>query len=179
MKKPTKVLSDEHQNILKIINALAKECDALLDGKEINKDFFSKAIDFIRNYADKFHHIKEEDILFVELGKDTVELDCNPMEQMLREHEEGRNFVKGIEEGVNENNKEKIIENSKGYVYLLRDHIFKEDNILYPMADELLNQQIQDSIMEKFEKAEENKFNQEFKNKYLAIADEFEKKKKD
>lgn len=175
MEKPTKVLSNEHQNILKVINALSRECNALSNGKEIDKSFFTKAIDFIRNYADKFHHIKEEDILFVELNKDTVKMDCNPTEQMLYEHEQGRNFVKRMEEGVNENNKEKIIENGIDYVSLLQEHILKEDNILYPIADEALNQQIQDSIMKKFKKAERDKFNQEFKDKYLTIANELEK----
>lgn len=135
-----------------------------------------KVIDFIRNYADKFHHAKEEDILFVELCKDTIKMNCNPTEQMLYEHEQGRNFVKKMEKGVNENNKDKIIENGRCYADLLQEHIFKEDNILYIMADKALNQKIQASIMEKFQKIENSKFNQEFKNKYLTIINEFKKR---
>ena len=68
MNTPTKILAEEHQNILKIIDALLKECDALKLGEEIDQDFFKKAIEFIRGYADRFHHAKEEDILFVELA---------------------------------------------------------------------------------------------------------------
>ena len=151
---PTKILSDEHQNILKVIDALTKECNVLESGKELNKDFFEKAIDFIRNYADKFHHAKEEDILFKELCKDTVQMHCNPIPQMLHEHDLGRNFVKGMEEALKENNKEKVIENARGYIELLQEHIHKEDNILYPMADEALNQEIQESILKRFKQAE-------------------------
>jgi len=55
-----KILSDEHQNILKITNALLKECDSLQSENEIDKDFLKKAIDFIKGYADKLHHAKEE-----------------------------------------------------------------------------------------------------------------------
>lgn len=176
MDKPTKILSDEHKNILKVIDALTKECDALVGGREIDKDFFAEAIDFIRSYADKFHHIKEEDILFVELCKDTVEMHCNPIEQMLHEHDQGRNFVKGMEEGVNENNKQRVIENGRGYAFLLQDHISKEDSILYPMADDVLTQQIQDSILDKFTKAASEKFNQKFQDKYLSIVKKFEKR---
>ena len=112
--KPTKILSDEHQNILKVIDALTKECNVLESGKELDKDFFEKAIGFIRNYADKFHHAKEEDILFVELCKDTVKMQCNPVQQMLYEHDLGRNFVKGMEQGVKENNKAKVILRKQG-----------------------------------------------------------------
>lgn len=161
--KPTKILSDEHKNILKVIEALNKECDLLESGKELDKDFFNKAIDFIRNYADKFHHAKEEEILFKELCKDTVEMHCNPTQQMLHEHDLGRNFVKEMEQGLNENNKEKVIENARGYAQLLQEHIYKEDNILYPMADEALNKNMQKSILEKFKKLNKNK------EKYLSF----------
>ncbi|HJN57235.1 MAG: hemerythrin domain-containing protein [Candidatus Woesearchaeota archaeon] len=173
--KPTAMLSEEHQSILKVINALIKECDALEQKKELDKDFFEKAIDFIRNFADKFHHAKEEDILFIELCKDEVQMHCNPIPQMLHEHDLGRNFVKGMEQGLNENNKAKVIENARGYIQLLQEHIDKEDNILYPMADEALNPEIQKTILEKFKQAEHKRFTEGTKEKYIALADEFEK----
>lgn len=172
--KPTKILSDEHQNILKVIDALIKECDSLESGKGLDKDFFEKAINFIRNYADKFHHAKEEDILFKELCKDTVEMQCNPIPQMLHEHDLGRDFVKGMEQALKENNKAKVIENARGYAQLLQEHINKEDNILYPMADEALNQQIQKEVLEKFRQAEHEKFRKGDKESYLSIVKELE-----
>mgnify|MGYP001288102147 CR=1 FL=1 len=173
---PTKILSDEHQNILKVIDALIKECNALESGKELSKDFFEKAIDFIRNYADKFHHAKEEDILFKELNKDSVEMHCNPIQQMLHEHDLGRDFVKGIDEGVKENNKAKVIENARGYAQLLQEHIYKEDNILYPMADGALNEQIQKDILDKFKQAESERKSDE--ERCLDIVKEFENRDK-
>lgn len=80
MSKTTKILNEEHQNILKVIEALSNECDSLEAGKEINSSFFKRAIKFIRNYADKVHHAKEEDILFIKLCDDGVEMHCNPTE---------------------------------------------------------------------------------------------------
>jgi len=173
MEKPTKILSDEHQNILKVINAILKECDGLQAGKPLDSNFFAKVIDFIRNYADKFHHAKEEDILFVELCKDTVLMHCNPVEQMLHEHDLGRNFVKDTEDALKDGITEKVIENARGYAYLLQDHIFKEDNILYPMADQALNQSIQDLMINKFQEAEAKRFNPGVKEKYISLAEEF------
>src|SRR3989338_1160616 len=157
MKTATEMLSDEHRNILRLIDAMLEKCDQLENKKEIDRAFFEKAIDFIRNYADKFHHAKEEDILFKELCKDTVQMHCNPTEQMLHEHDLGRGYVKDLEKGVNSNNKEIVIKNARGYAELLQEHIFKEDNILYPMADEALDSKVQKLILEKFSKAEKER----------------------
>jgi hemerythrin-like domain-containing protein len=156
MSKSTKILSDEHKNILKVVDLLEKECDSL-NQKPIDRDFFEKVIDFIRNYADKFHHAKEENILFKEFCKsaENGELHCNPVDQMLMEHDMGREFVKGMEIGLNKNDKEELGRNAKGYIGLIREHIFKEDNILYPMADESLSKSVQDSMEKEFKKIEE------------------------
>ncbi|MEX2427949.1 MAG: hemerythrin domain-containing protein [Bacteroidales bacterium] len=137
----TKVLSDEHQIILKVIDAMLKECTEIENGKTLELDFFKKVIDFIKNYADKFHHAKEEDILFKAMLENMEGLHCNPIPVMLYEHDEGRGFVKAMEQGISENNTTTIIENARGYGMLLRDHIYKEDNVLYPMAEEALSEQ--------------------------------------
>lgn len=158
MKKPTTILADEHKNILKVIGAVLKRCDEIDSGNDLDEDFFAKVVGFIRNYADKFHHAKEENILFMELNKDGVLEHCNPVGQMLHEHDLGRGFVKGVEEGLRNKNKEEIAKNARGYCELLQEHIFKEDNILYPMADEALKEETQESIMEKFAEMPELKF---------------------
>lgn len=157
MKTALKILSDEHQNILKVIDALLKECDSIKSGGKIDTDFFKKAIGFIRGYADKFHHAKEEDILFKEFNKCAEEgrVHCNPVEQMLYEHDLGRNFLKGLENGIKENDKEKITKNAEGYARLLQDHIFKEDNILYPMIDEALNDKTKNNMLKRFKQVEQ------------------------
>lgn len=175
MNTPTQILSAEHQNILKVVNVVVKECDVLESGKELDKTFFTKAIDFIKNYADKFHHAKEEDILFVELCKDTVQMHCNPTSQMLFEHDLGRNFVKNMEEGLNENNNEKVVENARGYAQMIAEHIFKEDSILYPMADEVLGAGIQESMLARFKQVE-TEFDADIK-KCLSMVEEFEKRR--
>lgn len=170
MKTALQILTDEHKNILKVIGALLKECDSIETGGKINKDFFKKGIDFIKGYADKFHHEKEEDILFIELRKDEVQMHCNPTQQMLYEHELGRSFINGLESEIKKNNKEKVIENARGYAHLLKDHIFKEDNILYPMADQSLSANVKNDMLKKFEQIEQ-KLNKE-KNRYLLFIKE-------
>tara|TARA_Y100000310_G_scaffold127274_1_gene126355 strand:+ start:27315 stop:27857 length:543 start_codon:yes stop_codon:yes gene_type:complete len=176
MEKTTKILVDEHKNILKVVDVIEHECDLVESGKKLDKDFFIKAIYFIRNYADKFHHAKEEDILFKELLKDSVQerLHCNPIEQMLHEHEKGRNFVKLTETGVKKGNSKKVIEDARNYINLIRDHIYKEDNILYPMSDEALDKKTQKDILDRFSKAD--KLKDKDKKKCLLIVNEFKKR---
>jgi hemerythrin-like domain-containing protein len=136
----TKVLSDEHQNILKVIDAVLNECDELEKGKEFKKDFFNEVLNFIKKYADGFHHIKEEDILFKTMLENQSGMHCNPIPVMLMEHDEGRSYVKEMENALRDGNKHELIENAQGYCYLLQEHIYKEDNILYPMAETALDQ---------------------------------------
>ncbi len=173
----SKILSEEHQNILKIINILENECNAIESGKEIDKDFFVKIIDFIRNYADKFHHAKEEDILFKEfnkaLEKNPKSAHCNPTEQMLIEHDEGRNFIKGMETRLNENDKIRVIRNARAYAGLLREHISKEDDILYPMTDRALDNKTKKEILNKFKEIEKER--KKDKEKYLNMIKELQK----
>ncbi|MBI2662725.1 hemerythrin domain-containing protein [Candidatus Woesearchaeota archaeon] len=154
----SKILSSEHENILKVVGALELEAGHLKN-KIIDTEFFEKVIDFIRNYADKFHHAKEEDILFKEFNKCAEEgcVHCNPVEQMLVEHDEGRRYVKMMESGLNEKNKDTLIEGAIGYSNLIREHIFKEDNILYPMADEALSKNVEKAMLEKFKEINNTK----------------------
>ena len=152
----TEILKKEHERILLVVDALETKCENFESEKKVDKDFFRKSIDFIRNYADKFHHAKEEDILFKEFVKsaEKEEVHCNPVEQMLYEHDLGRDFVKGIENGLDEHDDEKIIKNARGYIQLIREHIFKEEGILYSMADEALSKEVQTEMLRKFEDIE-------------------------
>lgn len=159
MIKPTKILSDEHKNILFVIDILQKKCADIESGKDIDEKFFGKAVDFIKNYADKFHHSKEEDILFVKISGHK-KMHCDPTKQMLHEHVQGREFVKGMREALKNKDKESLMKNARSYGELLQDHIFKEDNILYQMADEAFSEAEQKEIAEKFAKVAELKFDQ-------------------
>lgn len=158
--KPTEILSEEHKSVLKFIEALERECGRLEIGAEQDKNFFRKAVEFIKNYADKFHHAKEEDILFAELDKREEQMHCSPMGQMRHEHDLGREFVKKLENALKSGDKKEIVNNARGYAELLKDHIYKEDNILYPMADEVLDEAARKEMIEKFNKITPPKFDE-------------------
>ena len=73
---------------------------------------------------------------------------------MKYEHDLGRGFVKGMIEALDKEDRNKLIKNAREYCALLRDHIYKEDNILYPMADESLSDKTQKNLVVKFKKIE-------------------------
>lgn len=156
----TEVLSTEHQLILRMIALVEKNTELMEQGRFRNWQFFLDAVDFIRHYADLFHHAKEEDVLFVELVKNGMPEKQSPIEAMLLEHEQGRAFVRGMEIATQKafdgepGQIPVIAENARNYAALLRGHIDKEDNILYPLAERVLPEDIRSRMVQKYEQAE-------------------------
>ena len=96
MKNITNILSEEHQNILKVIELMLSECDSLEKGKELDRNFFEKAIKFIRNYADTFHHAKEDNILYPMAEEAVSEEDKERVLQLYDEVGAGQNTHAGL-----------------------------------------------------------------------------------
>jgi len=175
---PIEKLKAEHQIILKGIDLLEKGASLLEDGQNISPDYFRKAIDFIRNYADRYHHAKEEDILFVRMGQVGFPTQAGPVAVMLFEHDQSRGFISKLE-NANERyavgDKKaipEIIENARVYAALLRQHIQKEDMVLYPMAEKALGDAGVERMQPDFDRAEQDKSGTEAK--YLAILKQME-----
>jgi len=161
MSNVTQQLKNEHQNILRVIDHVLAECQRLEKGGDLDVEFFEQIIDFIRNYADKFHHAKEEDILFATMLDNVECMHCNPIPVMLYEHNEGREYVRGMEKALNRNDKHDVIENARDYCYLLQNHIYKEDNVLYPMAEEAIKELQKEIVLQKYIEVETSKFSKE------------------
>jgi len=172
----TKNLVEEHKLIKRIIDVLENASNRLEKGEDIAPKIFELSTDFIRNFADRFHHAKEEDILFKEMVKKGMPEKDSPIEAMLIEHEQGREFVRGIIkaiDGLKEGDKRataEIIKNARGYMGLLREHIDKEDDILYPLAERVFTEEEKLSQLKKFKKAELKKGGKKTVKKYENIA---------
>lgn len=156
MKKSITHLSKEHKNILKLTGALRAKCEEIKSEKSLDKEYFKKAVDFIKNYADKFHHLKEENILFKQVsgGESAMHCGLGPIHQMLHEHDLGRKYVKGIENGIKKNSKSITAKNALEFADLIEDHIFKEENILYPMIEETINAKTDKELIKNYTKQE-------------------------
>ena len=156
----TQVMVDEHQLILRMITLVEQNTALLEKGKFRNWQFYLDAVDFIRNYADRFHHAKEEDVLFKELVKNGMPEKQSPIEAMHMEHDQGRAHVRAIEEAAQQaldgevGQGPIIAEHAKGYAELLRGHIEKENDILYPLAERILPEDVRSNMLTEYKTAE-------------------------
>ena len=161
--KPTEQLIKEHDSIKVMLKIIEKVSQKLEDGEEVNPDHLDSIINFIRIFADKCHHGKEEDLLFSAMEEIGISKESGPIGVMLSEHELGRKYVKGMDDSFVSYKKGEtkaalqIAENARNYATLLTQHIYKEDNILYPMADMHLSEEKQRELTEQFERVEKEK----------------------
>lgn len=161
--RPTEILKEEHKAIKLMLSILEKLCAKLESGEKINAEHLLQIVDFIRVFADKCHHGKEEDKLFPALEEAGIPGEGGPIGVMLIEHDEGRNYVRELSDSVNKYKKgdtkvtKNIIENARNYIDLLTQHIYKEDNILYPMGERVLSKEKESELLREFEKIEEER----------------------
>ncbi len=140
----TKALRSEHETILSVIACLRAACTAARSEDRFDMDTFRQGVDFIRNYADAWHHAKEEVHLFPALQTAGMPSDGGPIGVMLSEHEVGRLHVKAISDSLDAvasgdaSARGTAVENALAYAALLEAHIAKEDGILFEMADRML-----------------------------------------
>ena len=174
----TQVMSDEHQLILRMISLVEKNT-ALMETRQFrNWQFFLDAVDFIRNYADRFHHAKEEDVLFIALVKNGMPEKQSPIEAMLMEHDQGRAFVSALETAAEKalagelGQVPLIAANAKSYAALLRGHIDKEDSILYPLAERVLPEEVRPAMLQSYRQAEAQ--TPGLDNKYRQLVEKYE-----
>ena len=158
--KPTDILKEEHGGIKVMLGILGRMADSLEGGRDVDSAHLEQAVDFIRTFADTCHHGKEEDYLFAEMEKAGIPQQGGPIAVMLAEHATGRAYVKGLAEAVaryGDGDKAAvpaIVQNARNYIALLRAHIEKEDNILYPIADRSLTEEQQEKLLACFEDVE-------------------------
>lgn len=134
---PLQDLMQEHANIKRILARLPAVGAAL--GKGLTPELrqgVAQVLEFIRQYADRFHHAKEEDILFkfFDAGSDILKAMC-------QEHETGRQHVRAASAALEKGDAAGVAEHLAAYGALLTEHIRKEDEILYPW----MNSQLADS----------------------------------
>lgn len=163
------LMVEEHNHILKLLSVMEKACCKVLEGHEVDDGDFRKMIAFARNYADKHHHGKEEQIFFSEMSKHLGQIGVNLIQHgMLVEHDLGRLHISELEAALNQYRDEpqtihklNIISEANGYAKLLKRHIDKENQAVYTYAEKNLPEdvlQLVDERMKAFEaEAEENK----------------------
>lgn len=148
----TEQLKNEHQAVLLALDILEKICQKLEAKEKVDPKHQEEILEFIKVFVDKCHHGKEEDLLFPAMEEAGIPKEQGPINMMLMEHNMGRKFVRGMSENVS--NPERFIKDAHSYIELLRQHIEKENNILYQMADTYISQAKDNGLLKEFDTLE-------------------------
>jgi len=158
--KASEPLKAEHGGIKQILRILDAICKRLESGADVNPDHLEQIVEFLTVFVDKCHHAEEEDILFPAFKEAGVAREGDPIGVLLADHEMGRSYVSQLrgaigryESGRREAATE-IVRNARSYMTLLIDHIERENNVLYVLADARLSEEKQNELVEGFETIE-------------------------
>ena len=157
MNHPIETLKQEHRVIERGLDSLDGLCRSLATNDPAIRARLGELTRFFREYADRLHHAKEEDMLFTALADHGFSPDAGPVFVMLAEHEIGRRHVRelaeiaGGEGSLTRDEVARIQENATSFSSLLRDHIQKEDNVLYPAAMQVLPETVISELATSFD----------------------------
>lgn len=176
----TDILMNEHRVIERVLLALETAAQRAEQGQEVRPGFFLEGADFIKGFADGCHHHKEEGVLFKEMVAAGMPQNGGPVGVMLAEHEEGRGYTRAMREAATRwqageaGARATVIAAARDYAGLLRQHIQKEDNILYPMAQQVIPPKVQTRLLSDFEHVEHEETGPGVHEKYLALAEKLQ-----
>jgi hemerythrin-like domain-containing protein len=174
----TEDLRHEHKIILAIMDAADREARAIKATGQVNAATLDQIMDFCRVFIDRCHHGKEEDYLFPRMEEKGVAREQGPLGVLRQEHEAGRQRVKvmaaalpparaGSREVV-----DALLANLEAYSALMRVHIDKENNVLFPMADRLFTPAEQQALLQAFAKHEAEAIGAGVHERYHQLAHE-------
>jgi hemerythrin-like domain-containing protein len=178
--KATEILIDEHRVIKQVLAAFERGINYFEAGKPVRLGLFEDSVAFFKGFTDGCHHVKEEKILFTRMAEHGVPVENGPIGVMLSEHDTGRKFIRLLGEAVRRYQdgdtaaKAVLLENARGYILLLEQHIMKEHHILFPMADRVIPIEDHDLVLEGFESIEHEETGDGIHEKYLHLAQTLE-----
>jgi hemerythrin-like domain-containing protein len=161
--KATHILRQEHEIILKMLDAADDIASRLEQNTSVARDSLRDVVEFFQVFADRCHHSKEEDFLFPALEAKGLPRNGGPVGVMLFEHELGRATVRRMADALAAYESDPGAAGdawaaaSREYSALLRAHIQKENNILFVMAERLLTDAEQDQLSQAFARVETEK----------------------
>lgn len=177
----TQVLRDEHEGILAMLAVVEAAAFRLRDGKPIPKDLMSNAADFFSNFADKCHHGKEEDRLFPKMAQYGIPEEDGPIGVMKAEHEHARALIRAMRVGATRYANgdaqavSALVSDTLEYVELLREHIYKENQVLFMLADQVIPDAEQRALARDYEAFEANVMGAGVHERYHAMIAEYQK----
>jgi hemerythrin-like domain-containing protein len=152
--KCTEQLSRDHQVILKALEILR----ATALGWRLNQagamEDCATLLGFLRTFADRCHHGKEEKALFPKLMQAGMAVEGGPLGVMFYEHDRGRELVRNMAQALDDGRGDEFELYATRYTQLLKDHIAKEDDVLFVKVEDILSAEDDQSILRQFDEIE-------------------------
>lgn len=177
----TTSLRKDHDLIEKVLKSMWAALSLLKEGKAIPESILGPVIDFTKNFTDVCHHGKEENSLFPELEKKGMPRNAGPIAVMLMEHEITRKISHRMEESskdyLQSGNATQLIVDMTEYINHVMQHLWKENNRLFMMADMALQDKV-DQVNQSLTMVEESKLKEIGKSRenYENMAEDLDKK---
>lgn len=167
----------EHRLIERMLSVIRNALSEIETRHKVDPVFVDTAVDFIRVYADRTHHGKEEDILFRELkNKQLTAEDRKTMEELMEEHVFGRQTTKAlVEANTRYRNGDQsaladIAANLQTLTEFYPKHIEKEDKVFFPSSRTYFTDEEDQAMLSAFREFDRNMIHE----KYESLVDQFE-----
>ena len=177
----TASLRKDHDLIDKVLKAMESTVQMLRDGKQIPEPILNQVIDFSTNFTDVCHHTKEEDSLFPSLEKEAgMPKNMGPIAMMLLDHRKQREIAKSMDvaakQYLNTGESENLINVMTQYIQHVTEHLWKENNRLFVMAEARL-QHVASKVDQELDNIEDTKLKEIGKSRqhYENLADDLTK----
>lgn len=157
-----KDMSAEHRVIEKVILALPNAIGILQQGKSPALDKLRGVVEFLREYADKRHHQREEGIVFPQLVELGVPPEGCPIGGLSNDHGKGRDMATALESAIAKYEVEPVAATTElqkalgDIVTLYKKHLWMEDAMVFPMAERMLGQDQQEALTRQFDTLEQS-----------------------
>jgi hemerythrin-like domain-containing protein len=149
--KCIEVLSAEHKTMLRIADVLDSMAQRAADESDYNKQDVETMFQLLHGFGDELHQAKEEGALFPAFTKRCDAAEFAAVRHMLFEHEQDRSLMSGMADAIARSNAPQFAEYAAQLANILRNHIFKEDNILFEMISAHLPEDADRQVLAEFE----------------------------
>ncbi len=147
-KNPFRIMTVEHYPIIQVASALS----AMRVTHDIDSETLRKAVEFIRKFADRYHHEKEEKVVFEKAKKKKI--GTSPVDAMEREHEMTRSRVREASELIERGDLKNAIVSLREWANFISDHIDRENHSLFPGLDRVFDENEKENMLEEFSRVD-------------------------
>lgn len=149
-------MTAEHRHIETVTKSLRDAVAALGNGQRLNVEKLRNVVEFLRVYAGRRHHQREEALFFPILVRRGVPAQGCPLGGLKHEHEKGRALISALDERITFYEQQRpgsgqvLRQTLQEIIKLYRHHLWMEDAMVFPMAEKLVSEDDNRELMIKF-----------------------------